>query len=114
MHIKSWLEKSIWNPKSPYSLGKQLGAGWINFYKNSEDSKLFACYGILFNHSNVFRTKDFFCSKVCWYAAAIELGLEKELPLGNLEFYRDEHLPEFGVEMMWKMLQRDTPENYVS
>lgn len=106
-------ENSPWYPKSPYSLGKQLGAGWINFYHDSQDSGLFACYGILFNHSNIFRTKDFYASKVCWYAAAISLGLEKELPLGNLEFYRDEHLSDYGVEMMWAMLQKRNPDNYV-
>lgn len=106
-------EKSQWNVKSPYSIGKQLGASWIKFYRESTDSNLFACYGILFNHSNIFRTKDFFCSKVCHGAAAISLGLSNELPLGNLEFYRDEHLTDFGVEMMWKMLQQSQPEDYV-
>ncbi len=106
-------EESRWNPRNPYALGKQLGAGWIKFYRESTDCNLFACYGLLFNHSNAFRTKDFFCSKVCYYAAAISLGLEKELPLGNLDFYRDETLSDFYVEAMWKMLQGEEPRDYV-
>jgi GDPmannose 4,6-dehydratase len=106
-------EETPWMPKSPYSLGKQLGGSWIKFYRESLDSQLFACFGILFNHSNFYRTPDFFVAKVAKAAAAIALGKQKELPLGNLNFYRDEHWSDFGVEMMWKMLQNEKPEDYV-
>ena len=106
-------EKTAWNPKSPYSIAKVLGAHWVNFYKESDDSNLFACYGILFNHSNEYRTKDFFIMKVCNAAARIALGKETELKLGNLEFYRDEHFSDFGVQAMWRMLQNDCATNYV-
>ena len=106
-------EKTPFYPKSPYALSKELGCRWTDFYKESDDSNLFACYGILFNHSNEYRTKDFFVMKVCNSAARIVLGKDTELKLGNLEFYRDEHFSDFGVQAMWRMLQNDTPENYV-
>lgn len=106
-------EDTVWNPKSPYSIGKALGGHWLKFYRESKDSNLFACFGILFNHSNWFRTKDFYIMKCAQAAADIAVGRADELPLGNLEFYRDEHWTDFGVEMMWKMLQRDTPQDYV-
>lgn len=106
-------EETVWHPKSPYSLGKQLGGGWIKFYRESLDSQLFSCFGILFNHSNFYRSSDFYIAKVAKAAAAISLGKQKELFLGNLNFYRDEHWSDFGVEMMWKMLQNDSPVDYV-
>lgn len=106
-------EETIWNPKSPYSIAKALGGHWIKFYRESTDSKLFACFGILFNHSNVYRTDDFFIRKVTKAAARISLGLQKELKLGNLAFARDEHLADFGVMMMHKMLQNNEPKDYV-
>lgn len=106
-------EDCIWNPRSPYAIGKELGARWVNFYKDSLDSNLFCCYGILFNHSNTYRTKDFVSRKITNAAARIALGKEKELKLGHLQWARDEHWSDFGCEMMWKMLQLDVPENFV-
>lgn len=106
-------ESTIWHPRSPYSIGKALGGHWIQFYRESLDSHLFACFGILFNHSNWFRTRDFFIMKVCEAAAEIVAGKRTRLSLGNLNFWRDEHWTDFGVEMMWKMLQQDKPYDYV-
>jgi GDPmannose 4,6-dehydratase len=106
-------ENFKWNPKSPYAIGKALGGHWIKFYRESLDAQMFACFGILFNHSNIFRSSDFFISKCCKAAANIECGKQAELILGNLNFYRDEHWSDFGVEMMWKMLQQDIPSDYV-
>lgn len=106
-------EETVWDCRSPYSIGKQLGGSWIKFYRESLDSGIFACFGILFNHSNFFRSKDFYVAKVAHAAAMIHLGKQKEVQLGNLNFYRDEHWSDFGVEMMWKMLQNETPKDYV-
>lgn len=106
-------ENHPWNPRSPYAIGKALGARWINFYKESLDSNMFCCYGILFNHSNTYRSKDFVIRKITNTAAKIALGKEKELRLGHLEWARDEHWSDFGCEMMWKMLQLDKPQNFV-
>lgn len=106
-------EETVWYPRSPYSIGKNLGGNWIQFYRESMDSQLFACFGILFNHSNHFRTNDFYVMKVCHAAAEIVAGKSSHLSLGNLGFYRDEHFSDFGVEMMWKMLQQPSPRDYV-
>lgn len=106
-------ENSIWRPKSPYSIGKALGGHWIKFYRESLDSQIFACFGILFNHSNNLRTTDFLIKKVTSSATKIALGKLDKLPLGNLNFARDEHWSDFGCEMMWKMLQNNEPRDYV-
>lgn len=106
-------EDTIWHPRSPYSIGKALGGHWIQFYRESLDSQLFACFGVLFNHSNWFRTNDFYIARICNAAAEIAAGQRDSLALGNLSFYRDEHWTDFGVEMMWTMLQRDHPRDYV-
>lgn len=106
-------ENCPWNPRSPYAIGKALGARWINFYRDSLDSNMFCCYGILFNHSNTYRSKDFVIRKITNTAAKIALGKVNELKLGHLEWARDEHWSDFGCEAMWKMLQLEKPENFV-
>ena len=106
-------EEFVWNPRSPYAIGKALGARWINFYRDSLDSGMFCCYGILFNHSNTYRSKDFVSRKITNTAAQIALGKANELKLGHLEWARDEHFSDLGCSMMWSMLQRDKPDNYV-
>jgi GDPmannose 4,6-dehydratase len=103
-------EESPFDCKSPYSIGKELGTRWVKYYR---DLGLFCCYGILFNHSNIYRSKDFFIRRVTNSAARIALGLDKTVKLGNLHFFRDEHWSDFGCEMMWKMLQNDQPKDYV-
>jgi GDPmannose 4,6-dehydratase len=103
-------EDSTWNPRSPYAIGKALGARWVNFYRDCLDSRMFCCYGILFNHSNIYRSKDFVIRKITNAAAKISLGIQTELKLGHLEWARDEHWSDFGCEAMWKMLQLDEPE----
>ena len=106
-------EDCLWNPRSPYAIGKALGARWINFYRDSSDSNMFCCSGILFNHSNTYRSKDFVIRKITNTAAKIALGKQSELKLGHLEWARDEHWSDFGCEAMWKILQLDKPENFV-
>ncbi len=106
-------EDTCWSPKSPYGYAKQLGSNWIKLYRESKDAGLFACFGILFNHSNQYRSKDFFIRKVTNSVARIELGKQTELKLGHLDFYRDEHWSDFGCEAMWKMLQLNEPTDLV-
>ncbi len=109
----SFNEGCKWDPRSPYAIGKELGARWIDFYRESKDSNLFACYGILFNHSNTYRSLDFVIKKITNTAARIYLGKEKTLKLAHLDWARDEHWSDFGCEMMWKMLQLEKPDNFV-
>lgn len=108
--IKPYTEESPYDCRSPYSIGKELGTRWVKYYRQMG---IFACYGILFNHSNVLRSKDFFIRRVTNAAARIKLGKQDCLKLGNLDFYRDEHWSDFGCEMMIVMLQNDEPKDYI-
>ena len=110
---RGFKEEDAWNPRSPYAIGKALGARWINFYRDSLDSGLFCCSGILFNHSNTYRSKDFIIRKLTNGAAKIALGKLRKLEIGHIHWSRDEHWSDFGCEMMWKMLQLNSPENFV-
>lgn len=104
-------ENSEYECRSPYSIGKELGTRWIKYFNQTYGT--FATYGILFNHSNTSRGLDFYIRRVTNTAAKIALGKEKELKLGSLNFYRDEHWSDFGCEMMWKMLQLEAPETFI-
>ena len=104
-------ENSPYECRSPYSIGKELGTRWIKYYNQTYG--IFACYGVLFNHSNCSRGKDFYIRRVTNSVAKIALGKQNELTLGCLDFYRDEHWSDFGCEMMWKMLQLDKPETFL-
>ncbi len=112
-HSGIYNEEHQWHPRSPYAIAKEAGARWIDFYKESTDINAFACYGILGNHSNYYRSKDFVIRKITNAAARIALGKQSELRLAQLEWARDEHWSDFGCEIMWKMLQLDKPQNFV-
>jgi len=74
---------------------------------------LFACNGILFNHESPLRPRRFVTRKIVAGACAIARGEAKELVLGDLDVVRDwGWAPEY-VEVMWRMLQQDVPDDYV-
>ena len=108
-------ETSPWNPKSPYSYGKNLGGNWIKHYRESTDSNLFACFGILFNHSSAaYRTTDFFIRKLTNSFAKIALGKQDHIKFGFLDFWRDEGYSSFYAEQMINMLENPLgPVDYV-
>lgn len=98
-------------PRSPYGVAKVF-AYWaaVNY---RESYGLHTTNGILFNHESPRRGETFVTRKITRAAAAIKLGLQKELHLGNLEARRDwGYAPEY-VEAMWMMLQQDNPDDYV-
>lgn len=104
-------ESTPFNPKSPYACAK-LYAYWITInYRQSYN--LFAVNGILFNHESPRRGKDFVTRKITTAAARIKLGLQKELYLGNLSAERDFGHAKDYVVGIWKMLQQDTPKDFV-
>jgi GDPmannose 4,6-dehydratase len=74
---------------------------------------LFACSGILYNHESPLRPPNFVTRKVCLAAASIKLGLSDRLHMGNLQAKRDWGFAGDHVDAMWRMLQADTPEDYV-
>jgi len=104
-------ESTPFYPRSPYGVAKCYGHFITVNYRESYD--LFAVSGILFNHEGSRRGLEFVTRKVTHGAAAIKLGLQDELALGNLDAERDWGYAEDYVEAMWLMLQQDEPEDYV-
>ena len=104
-------EKTPFYPRSPYGVAKCYGHFITVNYRESYD--LFACSGILFNHESERRGLEFVTRKVTHGAAAIKLGMQNELALGNLDAERDWGYAKDYVEAMWLMLQQDEPEDYV-
>lgn len=104
-------EESKFELRSPYAIAKKIAYDWICYYRQTYD--MFACVAYCFNHSNVYRHSSFFIQKICLGATRIILGKAKDLTLGNLEFARDESYSDFCIEAFWKMLQKDTPIDYV-
>ncbi|MFQ5717546.1 MAG: GDP-mannose 4,6-dehydratase [Nitrospinales bacterium] len=98
-------------PRSPYGVSKAYGH-WITVnYRESYD--MFAVSGILFNHESPRRGREFVTRKVTEGAAKIKMGLADNLCLGNLEARRDWGFAKDYVEMMWRMIQEDQPDDYV-
>ncbi len=98
-------------PRSPYGCAKVFGYWSTVNYRESYG--LFASNGILFNHESPRRGETFVTRKISRAVAAIKLGLQKDLYLGNMDAKRDwGYAPEY-VEGMWRMLQADQPGDYV-
>lgn len=98
-------------PRSPYGTSK-LYAYWSTVnYREAYD--MFAVNGILFNHESPRRGKNFVTRKITRGAAAISLGLQDKLELGNLDAKRDWGHAEDYIRAMHMMLQQDTPQDYV-
>jgi len=104
-------ETTPFYPRSPYAAAK-LYAYWI-VVNYREAYGMHASNGILFNHESPIRGETFVTRKITRAAAAIHLGLQDRLYLGNLDAKRDwGHAREY-VRGMWLMLQQDEPEDYV-
>ncbi|MEG1312027.1 MAG: GDP-mannose 4,6-dehydratase [Romboutsia sp.] len=104
-------EKTPFYPKSPYGVAK-LYSYWITVnYRESYD--IFACNGILFNHESPRRGETFLTRKVTRAVAAIHLGKQDKLYLGNMDAKRDWGHAKDYVEGMWRMLQQDKPQDFV-
>jgi len=98
-------------PRSPYAAAK-LYAYWITV-NYREAYGIHASNGILFNHEGPTRGETFVTRKITRAAAAIELGMQERLYLGNLDAERDWGHARDYVEGMWMMLQQDEPGDYV-
>jgi GDPmannose 4,6-dehydratase len=98
-------------PRSPYGVAKLYGFWIIKNYR--EAYNIFACNGILFNHTSPRRGENFVEKKIVDALVDIYKGSNKPLTLGNIEAKRDiGHAKEY-VEGMWRMLQQETPEDFV-
>jgi GDPmannose 4,6-dehydratase len=104
-------EDTPFQPQSPYAAAK-VYAYWVT-RNYREGYQLFASNGILFNHESPRRGETFVTRKVTRAVAAILAGRQKKLYLGNLDARRDwGYAPDY-VAAMWKMLQHDTPGDFV-
>ena len=104
-------EDTPFYPRSPYGVAKAYGHFITVNYRESYD--LFASSGILFNHESERRGLEFVTRKITWHAAAIRHGRRQKLALGNLDAERDWGYAKDYVDAMWRMLQHDTPEDFV-
>ncbi|MGI8896589.1 MAG: GDP-mannose 4,6-dehydratase [Casimicrobiaceae bacterium] len=111
IHSERQDESTPFYPRSPYGVAK-LFAHWstVNY---RESFGLHASSGILFNHESPLRGIEFVTRKVTDGVARIKLGKQKELRLGNIGAKRDWGFAGDYVDAMWRMLQQDTPDDYV-
>jgi len=104
-------ETTPFYPRSPYAVAKMY-AYWITVnYREAYD--MFACNGILFNHESPRRGETFVTRKITRGVAAMALGMQDMLYMGNIDSRRDWGHAKDYVEAMWLILQQDTPEDFV-
>ena len=104
-------EMTAFHPRSPYGVAKVYGHYITLNYRESYG--MHASSGILFNHESPRRGLEFVTRKITNAAAKIKLGLQRELALGNLDSQRDWGFAGDYVEAMHRMVQQDTPDDYV-
>lgn len=104
-------ETTPFYPRSPYAVAK-LYAYWITI-NYREAYGMYACNGILFNHESPLRGETFVTRKITRGVAAIALGLQDCLYLGNLDAQRDWGHARDYVEAMWRILQQHQPDDFV-
>ncbi|MBI3951356.1 MAG: GDP-mannose 4,6-dehydratase [Acidobacteria bacterium] len=104
-------EETAFRPRSPYAAAKVYAYWMAVTYRKAYN--LFACNGILFNHESPRRGETFVTHKITRAVARILAGQQDSVYLGNLQARRDwGYAPEY-VEVMWRVLQQDTPGDYV-
>lgn len=103
-------EETAFRPRSPYAVAKSAAFWQVANYRDAYG--LFACSGLLFNHESPLRPERFVTQKIVRSAVRIASGNQEKLTLGNLAVIRDwGWAPEY-VEAMYRMLQRDQPEDF--
>jgi GDPmannose 4,6-dehydratase len=104
-------EKTPHAPINPYGCAKAFATQMVGIYRSA--FRLFVCNGIMYNHESPRRGENFVTRKICRGAAAIKLGLEKELLLGDITAERDWGDARDYVRGMWLMLQHHSPEDFI-
>jgi len=104
-------ESMPFRPRSPYAVAKAAAFWEVANYRDAYG--LYACSGLLFNHESPLRPERFVTRKIVATAGRIAGGSGEQLRLGNLDVYRDwGWAPEY-VDAMWRLLQQQTPDDYV-
>ncbi len=101
-----------WDTKNPYAIAK-MSADRDFIVGSREKREAFACSAFLFNHESPRRSAAFVTRKITRTLAKVELGLASCLSIGNIEMSRDWGFAGDYVAAMWKMLQLDTPQDFV-
>ena len=104
-------EQTPLRPRSPYGVAKAYAHMMTVNYRESHG--LHASSGILFNHESPRRGVEFVTRKITYAPARISLGLQDEVLLGNLDARRDWGFAGDYVDAMWRMLQQESPSDYV-
>ena len=104
-------ENTPFTPRSPYAVAKAASFWAVANYR--EAYGLYACSGLLSNHESPLRPSRFVTRKIVTTACRIAAGSGERLHLGNTDVVRDWGWAGEYVEAMWRMLQQDTPEDYV-
>jgi len=99
------------HPVSPYGISKMAAFFMVTTYRESYG--IHASNGVLFNHESFLRSDNFFVKKVIKESLLIKKGLRKCLKLGNIDIKRDFGYAPIYVKAMWKMLQMDSPDDYI-
>ena len=104
-------ETTPFRPRSPYAVAKACAHNLVANYRDAY--RMLACTGILFNHESTLRPERFVTQKIVRAACRIARGSHRKLTLGNLDIHRDwGWAPEY-VDAMWRMLQQETPADFV-
>lgn len=104
-------ETTPYHPRSPYATAKAAAHYAVTNYR--EAYGLFACTGILFNHESPLRPSRFVTSKIVSTAVRIASGSGEKLTLGKMDIYRDWGWAPDYVGAMWRMLQQETPDDFI-
>ena len=104
-------ETTPFYPRSPYAVAKMYGYWIVVNYR--EAYGMYACNGILFNHESPLRGETFVTRKITRGLARIKVGLQDQLFMGNIDAKRDWGHARDYVEMQWRMLQCDKPQDFV-
>jgi len=104
-------ELTPFHPRSPYGVAKTFAHYTCVNYREAYDMHISS--GILFNHEGEYRGHEFVTRKITSNIARIKLGLQKQFSLGDLSPKRDWGYAGDYVEAMWRMVQQDSPEDFV-
>lgn len=111
VHEVPQTEETVFHPRSPYACAKAYAFYLTRNYR--EAYNMFAVNGILFNHESPRRGENFVTRKITLSIARMLAGEVECLFLGNLEASRDWGYAKEYVEGMWRMLQQDTPDDFI-